>query len=114
DLFVKAASCLARRHPDVTFEIAGEGEQRAMLETMIAGLGLGGRVHLSGAARDVPAFLSRIEVAVLCSQSEGMSNAVLEYMAAGRAIVATAVGANEQLLDGGQCGLLVSPGDVDA
>ena len=57
----------------------------------------------------MPAFLRSLDVAVLPSHSEGMSNAVLEYMAAGLPVVATAVGANPTLLAG--CGVLVPPGD---
>jgi hypothetical protein len=60
---------------------------------------------------DVPAFLGSVDVAVLPSHSEGMSNALLEYMAAGRAIVATAVGANRDLIRHGVEGLVVPPGD---
>ena len=60
----------------------------------------------------MPGFLARLDVAVLCSRSEGMSNALLEYMAAGRPIVATAVGANEQLVGDGVHGLIVPPGQV--
>ena len=63
---------------------------------------------------DVSNFLRRVDVAVLPSHSEGMSNALLEYMAAGRAVIATDVGANAKLLDGGKCGLLVPPNDTAA
>ena len=58
---------------------------------------------------DIPAFLAGLDVAVLCSRSEGLSNALLEYMAAGRAIVATAVGAAPDLIADGVHGLLVPP-----
>jgi glycosyltransferase involved in cell wall biosynthesis len=74
--------------------------------------GLAGRFSLAGAVRDVPAFLAGVDVAVLSSRAEGMSNAVLEYMAAGRAVVATAVGANVELIEDGVHGLLVPPGDA--
>jgi glycosyltransferase involved in cell wall biosynthesis len=63
---------------------------------------------------DVPSFLAGLDVAVLPSRAEGMSNAVLEYMAAGRPIVATAVGATPELLADGEHGLLVPPGDPAA
>src|SRR5262249_43846380 len=53
-----------------------------------------------------PGFLAGLEVAVLPSHSEGMSNALLEYMAAGRAIVATAVGSNPRLIEDGVHGLV--------
>ena len=70
-----------------------------------------GCVQFFGSVNDVPAFLGGLEIAVLCSRSEGLSNALLEYMAAGRAIVATAVGGNVELIEDGVHGLLVPPGD---
>jgi glycosyltransferase involved in cell wall biosynthesis len=110
DVLVEAAALLAKGHP-ATFEAAGEGEQRGELERLAAGLGLAGKFRLCGAVADIPDFLSRLDVAVLPSRSEGMSNALLEYMAAGRAVVATAVGAApEQIVDGAH-GLLVPPND---
>ena len=74
--------------------------------------GLTARVVLNGGRDDVPRFLSRLDVAVLCSRSEGLPNAVLEYMAAGRPIVATRVGAVPELIDNGVHGLLVPPNDA--
>ena len=65
-----------------------------------------------GSVNDVPEFLGRLKIAVLCSRSEGLSNALLEYMAAGRAIVATAVGGNIELIKNGVHGLLFPPGDT--
>jgi L-malate glycosyltransferase len=109
--FVRAAAAVARLHPTVAFVIAGEGEQRPMLEALVEQLGLQGRCQLLGRIADTPAFLESLDVAVLCSRSEGMSNALMEYMAAGRAIVATSVGANSELIDDGVNGLLVPPGD---
>jgi glycosyltransferase involved in cell wall biosynthesis len=70
-------------------------------------------VRLVGGVADVPHFLRRLDVAVLCSQSEGLSNALLEYMAAGRAIVSTRVGACARLIDDGVQGLLIPPGQVE-
>jgi glycosyltransferase involved in cell wall biosynthesis len=109
DLLIRAAANLLPNYPNLRFEIAGDGPQRAELEALITELGVGECIRLAGPVADVPAFLASLDVAVLCSRSEGMSNAVLEYMAAGRAIVATRVGANEQLLGDG--GLLIEPDD---
>jgi glycosyltransferase involved in cell wall biosynthesis len=111
DLLVGAASRLQddRR---LQFTVAGEGPERPRLETLIAEQGLGERFTLPGATTDVPTFLQRLDVAVLCSCSEGMSNALLEAMATGRAIVATDVGANRRLLMDGACGVIVPPGDA--
>ncbi|MFL5341645.1 MAG: glycosyltransferase, partial [Gemmataceae bacterium] len=109
DLLIRAAGKLL--HAQFQFEIAGEGDQRPELERLITELHLGNRVRLVGAVADVPKFLASLDIAVLCSRSEGMSNALLEYMAAGRAIIATRVGANEQLVRDGEDGLLIPPGD---
>jgi glycosyltransferase involved in cell wall biosynthesis len=96
------------------FEVAGDGEQREELERLHAELGLGSRFVFRGSISDAAAFLRTVEVAVLPSHSEGMSNALLEYMAAGRAVVATAVGANPTLIDNGKNGLLVPADDAEA
>jgi glycosyltransferase involved in cell wall biosynthesis len=89
DLFIKSAALLGTQFPDVEFQIAGEGECRASLTQLIDDLQLRSRVQLLGASNDVAGFLSGLDVAVLCSEAEGVSNAVLEYMAAARPIVAT-------------------------
>ena len=91
--------------------LRAKGNCGPSLERLIAELGLVDRVVLPGRVTDVAEFLKDIDVGVLCSRSEGSSNALLEYMAAGRAIVATAVGGTPQLIEDGVHGLLVSPGD---
>jgi glycosyltransferase involved in cell wall biosynthesis len=109
--FVRAAALVARRHPAATFEIAGEGEARGPLTRLAAELGMGSRLRLPGRLTDVATFLAGLDVAVLSSHSEGMSNVLLEYMAAGRPIVATAVGGNTDLVQDGVHGLLVPARD---
>jgi len=112
ETFVRAAAQVVRTHANVQFCIAGSGEMQGALERLASELDLEGRFQLAGPVGDVPAFLGSLDVAALCSRSEGMSNAILEYMAAGRPIVATAVGANAQLIEDGHTGLLVRPGDA--
>jgi L-malate glycosyltransferase len=114
DVFIRAAELVAPAHPDATFHIAGEGPLRADLEGMVNAHGLGIGLVFEGSIVDVPAFLAGLDVAVLPSRSEGMSNALLEYMAAGKAVVATAVGGNTRLIDDGIHGLLVRPDDPAA
>jgi glycosyltransferase involved in cell wall biosynthesis len=114
DLLLDAAARLAPSHPDVVFRVAGEGEERSALEQGAARHGLGERFVLEGRVDDVPGFLAGLDIAVLCSRAEGMPNAVLEYMAAGRPIVATAVGATPELIEDGMHGLLAPPGDPAA
>jgi glycosyltransferase involved in cell wall biosynthesis len=113
DVFVAAAARLGDRHRRAVFAVAGEGELRASLEEQARRGGLEGRFQVLGSMADVPGFLAGLDVAVLCSHAEGMSNALLEYMAAGRAIVATAVGAATELIEDGTHGLLVPPGEAE-
>lgn len=110
--FVQAAARIRSRHPRTVFAVAGEGELRTDLERQVEAAGLTGRFELLGCVADVPGFLAKLDVAVLCSHAEGMSNALLEYMAAGRPIVATAVGATPDLIADGVHGLLVPPRDA--
>ena len=114
DGLMHAAKLVLARCPHAVFEVAGDGEQRGDLERLHAELGLGDRFVLRGSVADVPGFLKSIDVAVLPSNSEGMSNALLEMMAAGRAVVATDVGANARLVADGVGGRVVPPGDVAA
>jgi glycosyltransferase involved in cell wall biosynthesis len=113
DVFLRAAAIVSTANPRTTFRIAGSGDEGSA-RRLIRELGLEGRVELLGSVRDVPALLSELDVAVLASHSEGLSNALLEYMAAARPIVATAVGGNVELIEDGRHGLLVPPGNAEA
>ncbi|WP_197529071.1 glycosyltransferase [Aeoliella mucimassa] len=93
DLFIHAAALVLHEIPDTTFEIAGGGDQ-APYQRIIDSLGISDQVKLLGSVDDIPSFLATLDVAVLPSRAEGCSNALLEYMAAGRPIVATDVGGN--------------------
>jgi len=114
DGLMRAARVAIDRFPQLMFEVVGDGEQRAELERLHAELGLGDRFVLRGSVSDVAGFLRTVEIAVLPSHSEGMSNALLEAMSAGRAVVATDVGANATLVQDGKSGQIVPPGDTNA
>jgi glycosyltransferase involved in cell wall biosynthesis len=113
DVFVRAAGILGRAHPNVSFQIAGTGDEQSVRQ-LARQSGVEDRLELRGRVDDVPSFLGSLDVAVLTSYSEGLSNALLEYMAAGRPIVATAVGGNVELIEDGTHALLVPPGDPQA
>ncbi len=113
DVFVDAAARVARGFPDATFQVAGEGREREALLRQAGERGLGNRFRLCGSTSDIPGFLAGIDVAVLSSRAEGMPNAVLEYMAAARAIVATDVGACGRLITHNVHGLLVPAGQAE-
>jgi glycosyltransferase involved in cell wall biosynthesis len=114
DVLIEAASMVTKDHPDVVFEVAGDGSQRPALEKLITQRELNERFQLLGNIKDVPGFLSTLSIAVLSSRAEGMPNAVLEYMAAGRPIVSTAVGGATQLIKNEVHGLLVPANRADA
>lgn len=94
--------------------IVGDGPLRADLERQATELGVSHSVRFTGGIADVRTALAAMDVFVLPSRAEGMSNALLEAMAAGRPVVATAVGGTHEVFDGDRTGILVPPGDVNA
>jgi glycosyltransferase involved in cell wall biosynthesis len=113
DALVRASALLAREIPDVRVIIVGGGDEevRAQLVRLIAELGLQDNVLLIGLRDDVPDILAALDVAVSSSNFEGSPLAIMEYMAAGRPIVATRVGGVPDLIENGVHGLLVDRGD---
>lgn len=114
DDYLEAAALLAGRFAEARFVIVGDGASRWELEEQARRLGLAGRVVFTGTRLDVAAILSQAAVSVAPSLSEGLSNVVLESMAAGAAVVATRVGGTPEILDDGVTGLLVPPCDAPA
>jgi glycosyltransferase involved in cell wall biosynthesis len=112
--FVAAAAQVATRRPDAHFVIVGDGPLRAEVEARIADAGLGHRVHLTGLRRDVPDLLHSFDVFALTSLWEGLPRVLPQAMAAGLAIVATAVDGNAEAVEDGVNGLLTPPGDAEA
>jgi glycosyltransferase involved in cell wall biosynthesis len=113
-MLVEAVGKLAGKLPGWRFLCAGDGSERPWLTRRIAELGLEDRVLLIGHRLDVPALLRRARAAALCSSAEGLSNALMEAMAASLPVVATRVGGNPELVRDGENGFLVPSGDADA
>ena len=107
-LFLRAASLVARQLPDVAFLVVGMGEQLQELQALAAELGLGSRAFFTRGEGKVMDYLARMSVGCLTSKSEGFSNAILEYMAAGLPVVATDVGGNREAIVDGETGYLVA------
>jgi len=96
--FLQAAAKVAEAAPSARFLLVGDGPMRASLEALAASLGIAGRVSFTGARADVPRMLAALDVVVLPSHTEGMSNTLLEAMAMARPVVATAVGGTPDVL----------------
>ncbi len=93
---------------------AGEGELRSALEAQAAAAGLAERVRFLGRRQDLPRLYAAADLVVLASAIEGLPLALLEAQAAGRAVLATAVGGVPEAVDDGRTGLLVPAGDPAA
>jgi len=89
--FLDSAVILAARFPEARFLIVGDGASRGELERYAAHVGLGSRIVFTGFRNDVSELLSEATVSVLPSLAEGLSNSLLESMAAGVPVVATRV-----------------------
>jgi glycosyltransferase involved in cell wall biosynthesis len=104
-----AFETLRKRKADVCLLVVGDGPERRRLESA-AGEGI---VFL-GNRLDVPEILRSLDVFVLPSLNEGISNTILEAMASGVAVVATRVGGNPELVEDDKTGTLVPAGDREA
>lgn len=101
------------RRTETRLLLVGDGKERGALEAQVKALGISDRVEFAGAAADPVPFLRRMDVFVLPSFSEALSNSLMEAMACGCAVVASRVGGNPELVIPGQTGLLFEPGDAD-
>lgn len=111
---LEAVSALTARNREFRVLLVGEGPEEEDLKAEARRLGLADRVAFVGERTDVLTLLTLSDMSVLPSLQEGFSNTVIESMAAGRAVVATAVGGNPEAIEDGVTGLLVSPGDPAA
>ena len=110
---LRAAAQIHNRFPNVEFVLVGDGPLRPELECQAESLGIGRQVVFLGDRRDIPAVLASLDISVLPSASESLSNVIMESMAAGLPVVANNVGGNPELITE-RSGILVSPNDQDA
>jgi glycosyltransferase involved in cell wall biosynthesis len=112
-LFLEVAAGVCSQWPQVIFVIAGEGPERAALETLSRKLGLAGRVRFLGFVKEMPELYQSLDLLLLTSHFEGTPLTVLEAMAMGVPVVASRVDGVEEVLEDDRDGILAPPGDRD-
>ncbi|MBW3597675.1 MAG: glycosyltransferase [Planctomycetes bacterium] len=112
DVLIDAAAAVAARASDVGFVHFGQGRRREALERRIARRGLGDRFLLPGHCERLDRFMPHFDVFALPSYTEGLPNVVLEAYAAGAPVVATRAGGTPELVEDGESGRLVRPGNA--
>ena len=111
--FIATVGLIRQQVSNAHFAVVGDGYLRGDLEQMAAGLGLSGCVSFVGSQPNPLDFIKDFSIGVITSETEGFSNAVIEYMACGVPVVASATGGNVELVKEGVNGHLVPVGDVE-
>lgn len=113
---IEAFTAICRQRPSAPLylAIAGDGPLRGELDAKISSSGLAERICLMGATDEVPDFLRSLDIFVLPSLAEGISNTILEALASGLPVIATAVGGNTELVREKECGNFFAPRDQQA
>lgn len=114
DYMIEAAPIVLAGAPDALFLVAGSGPAEDALTALAERAGVVKRIRFLGARDDVTDLLAAADVFCLPSRQEGMSLTLLETMSAGKAIVASDLAANREVVEHGQTGLLVEPGNAAA
>lgn len=110
-MFLRVAQKVLRKFPATHFVLAGEGELKASLENTAKDLQIEKNTHFIGRCAQVPELLLVSYACVLTSFAEGFSNSILEYMAAGKPVVATNVGGAAEAIIENETGFLIESGD---
>jgi glycosyltransferase involved in cell wall biosynthesis len=110
---IRVLSLIGERFPQAKLRIVGGGDP-SELNTLVRQLGLEGRVEFPGQAMNPAVEVAEFTVAMLTSDSEGFSNAVMEYMQSSKPVICTNTGGNPELIEDGITGYLCEVGDLRA
>lgn len=113
-MLVQAFAVAHRDWPDSWLVLAGDGSGRPELEALALRLEVADRVRFLGWTENLPRLYATLDLCALSSLNEGTPVAIIEAMAAGKPVAATAVGGVADVVRDGETGLLVPPGDVEA
>ncbi len=113
-LLINACKVVFSRFEHVEVLIVGEGPLKTQLMQTVASLGFSERIHFAGSQSNIPEILNALDIFVLPSLSEGMPNAVLEAMACGLPVIATAVGGVPEVIDNPRDGIVIDSQDEEA
>ncbi|MTI98599.1 MAG: glycosyltransferase [Marinobacter adhaerens] len=108
---IRALGLLVAAGYKLELRVVGAGE-KAPYEALVTELNLQNCVNFIGGKADPDLFIRDFDIAVLCSESEGFSNAIIEYMRCGKPVVCTRTGGNPEIVTDGENGYLVPVGDV--
>jgi glycosyltransferase involved in cell wall biosynthesis len=112
---IQAFALVVQHYANAHFVIVGEGEAlKKKLTQLAASLHVADKVHFLGGIADPVSVVKHFSVGLLCSETEGLSNAIIEYMACGKPIVCTNVGGNPELVKEDWNGFLIKVGDIIA
>jgi glycosyltransferase involved in cell wall biosynthesis len=111
---LRACAKLMPRWPALTVVIIGDGPQREALAALAGTLGISDKVRLAGRLAPTPGLHRLLDISTLTSLHEGFPNSIIEAMAAGRPVIATAVGGVVDAVRHGETGFLVPAGDAVA
>lgn len=110
---IAALARLAPACPQLELVIVGGGDSSA-LRAQSEQLGVGDKVLFTGARQDPESWIASFDIALLCSESEGFSNAIVEYLQQGKPVVCTHTGGNPEAVVDGVNGYLYPVADVEA
>lgn len=113
-LLVDAFAAVQKLHPRIKLLIVGSGPMQDVIDQQARQLGISSRLYMQPATADVPAWLNMMDIFVLPSLSEALSNSLMEAMACGACAIASDVGGNPELVREGETGLLFRSGEASS